>query len=697
MAGTTLGFLKFVLGFDSITFKKGMTEAERDLVAFQKKVQAGAAKLAKAGAAMTVGITAPLVAFGVKSIQAAQDAEEMNSAFDVVFGDMSDSVRKWAEETGNAMGRSTQEMQRGALAFQELFGKALDPAKSADMSKTFAVLTQDLASFKNLSNEVAQQKLFSGLAGEAEPLRAVGVFLSEAKVQAAALELGLKGVNGKLTEEEKILARAHVIRKELAKATGDVIRTQDSAANKTKEAAAAFEEMSVTLGTKLLPLKVKLAEVAIKVLDAFNNLSPKAQEFVLIAAGIGAALGPSIVVLGNLINVLAKIGPLMAAIKVATTGMGVAFTASLGPLALFAAAVAAVYLAWKNWDKIKEIVASVYKAVKTWLVDKFQGVVDSVKAKVNSITGFFKDMWTQVVGKSYVPDMVTAIGEHMAKLDTLMVAPTKKATDKVKQAFEELKTSVQGLLDRLFPEQSRLNAFVDDMKTLEEGMKKLGFTSDQVAEAVKRLREELGRESINDNEPRDSIFNEENWNRIRDEVVESVNVTLPKLKELGEQGKATTEEMIEGFGQMAVGTISAVRAMGEAFKSKDILSGIQIFLDLVFNVLQTLGQLGVLKLPGMTTPPYGGARAGGGPVVPGKSYLVGENGPELVTPSRRGFVHPNGEGGQARITIVPSKYFDAVVDNRAHRVATPLAGQAAVMGMAGAEARHFRRSRRSIP
>lgn len=40
-----------------------------------------------------------------------------------------------------------------------------------------------------------------------------------------------------------------------------------------------------------------------------------------------------------------------------------------------------------------------------------------------------------------------------------------------------------------------------------------------------------------------------------------------------------------------------------------------------------------------------GARAKGGPMSPGRTYLVGEQGPELVTPSRSGFVHPNGSGG----------------------------------------------------
>lgn len=45
--------------------------------------------------------------------------------------------------------------------------------------------------------------------------------------------------------------------------------------------------------------------------------------------------------------------------------------------------------------------------------------------------------------------------------------------------------------------------------------------------------------------------------------------------------------------------------------------------------------------------PSGGsnrARARGGPVAAGQAYLVGENGPEMITPSRSGYVWPSGKG-----------------------------------------------------
>ena len=50
----------------------------------------------------------------------------------------------------------------------------------------------------------------------------------------------------------------------------------------------------------------------------------------------------------------------------------------------------------------------------------------------------------------------------------------------------------------------------------------------------------------------------------------------------------------------------------------------------------------------------GGARAMGGPVSAGKTYLVGERGPELFTPPRSGTIVPNaalGQGGGGTIRL----------------------------------------------
>ncbi|MFY8144923.1 MAG: phage tail tape measure protein [Caulobacter sp.] len=45
------------------------------------------------------------------------------------------------------------------------------------------------------------------------------------------------------------------------------------------------------------------------------------------------------------------------------------------------------------------------------------------------------------------------------------------------------------------------------------------------------------------------------------------------------------------------------------------------------------------------TKTFAGARADGGPVLPGGAYLVGERGPELFRPAAAGSIEPAGSGG----------------------------------------------------
>ncbi|MHC2791935.1 enamine deaminase RidA (YjgF/YER057c/UK114 family) [Mesorhizobium jarvisii] len=64
---------------------------------------------------------------------------------------------------------------------------------------------------------------------------------------------------------------------------------------------------------------------------------------------------------------------------------------------------------------------------------------------------------------------------------------------------------------------------------------------------------------------------------------------------------------------------------------------------------------------GVTVTRFGGARAAGGPILPGMPYLVGEHGPELVVPSSAGTVIPN---GQSTALANPQSAFSGQVATR---------------------------------
>lgn len=54
---------------------------------------------------------------------------------------------------------------------------------------------------------------------------------------------------------------------------------------------------------------------------------------------------------------------------------------------------------------------------------------------------------------------------------------------------------------------------------------------------------------------------------------------------------------------------------------------------------------------GAAAPAVSGARAAGGSIYGGRSYLVGEEGPEIITPTRSGYVHPSGSMPNGGVTL----------------------------------------------
>lgn len=560
MASATVGALRVTLGLDSAAFTEGLSRAQRHLRQTGDRLKSVGQTMATVGAGMTAAITAPLVAVGVKAVQAAADAEELQSAFNYSFGSMADEMNEWARVTGDALGRSTQAMQQAGFTFNQLFSAAAPTGEvAAELSQRFAVLAQDLSSFYNVAEGDALDKLRAGLVGEAEPLRAFGVFLTAAAVEAKALEMGLADANGEISEQAKILARAELIYEATADAQGDLARTQGSFTNQMRRLQAAWDELLVTIGQKVMPLFAPVVRVFADLATKMANMSPQALAVSLAVAGIAAALGPLIIAAGAVVaamgallpiigsigapllaagaavaalvaafmlfrddimpvvqafaasvqeNLGPKIAPLWEALKGAVQAIGEVFSAIFGErngeatvaLVVFGEVVSRSFAVIVDlitgaintvtnilralaallrgdfsamWGHLGEAVMSLvrgilsafetlfpgvigwvqrtFEGIKHWLLDRFTAVVRGIGEKVDQVEGFFRNLWDAVVGNSWIPDMVIAIGEWMGpRLQDAMVDPAKDATAETSEAFSGMAQDASSEMDRLF-------------------------------------------------------------------------------------------------------------------------------------------------------------------------------------------------------------------------------------------------------
>lgn len=635
MSNAIIGALRVVFGADTAAFEKGTDEVERRMAKTQKGLEKTASKFTDLGGKLTLGLTAPLTAFGVTAFKAASDAAELQSAFNQTFGSMAASMTKWAEETGNAMGRSTQEMQKAANTFGIFFNTAVDPAKAAAMSQTFATLAQDLGSFYNTDTETAIEKLRSGLSGESEPLRDFGVFLTEASVKAKAMEMGLAGVGNELTEQEKILARYQLIMEATKNAQGDVARTSDGTANRVRAMQSAFSELQVAIGEKLLPAFTPIITALTAAIEAFTSLPEPVQNVSIVLAGVAAVVGPLLIGIGGMVSgfsallpVLTSLGPVLVVVKTAMLGL------LTNPVFLgAAAAIVGIYLAWKNWDKIKEIVAGLYNAVKTWIIDRLGAVWKTVTDKIDSVKRAFFNLYDAVVGHSYIPDMVDGIAAQMLRLDAVMVNQAVSATTKTKEAFRKLAADVQPLLDRLFPEAAALNKYRAEMQTIARAQAGGVLSPDQAEEARRRLN----REGTSDASAIPLIMSSTDLSQVSADVISRMDELVNKTNDAARRSGVATVQIAKSFKDMATETTNALQSMANAIQGGGFLD----ILSSVVNLGLQLGSVGAFGKKIQTNINTPQARAIGGNVSTGRSYIVGERGPELFTPASSGAIMAN--------------------------------------------------------
>ena len=176
------------------------------------------------------------------------------SLFKVSMGEYAESAQEYAEAVGEIMGIDPSAWMRNQGVFMTMatgFGVATD--RAATMSQQLTQLGYDISSFYNTSVEDAMQKLQSGLAGELEPLRRLGYDLSQAKLEATALSLGIDKTVSSMTQAEKAELRYYAIMTQVKQVQGDMARTLTSPANQLRIFKAQVEQTARALGNIFIP------------------------------------------------------------------------------------------------------------------------------------------------------------------------------------------------------------------------------------------------------------------------------------------------------------------------------------------------------------------------------------------------------------------------------------------------------------
>jgi len=255
---------------------KARDEASHTLRGIGDETQTLGSRITSFATKATIGIGAVSAgAFALKTafVDAASDLNEAQSKANVTFGESSSVISDFASDSAQAFGVS----KRAAFEYTATLGNILQASgltkdASADMSVELTQLAADMASFNNLDFDVALDKIRAGLVGEAEPLRSVGVLLSEAAVQAKAYASGIAQQGAKLTDAQKVQARYQIILEQTTNSQGDFARTSEGVANQQRILAARMEDLRAEIGQKLLPVTAELFSLFNRGIDVSYDL-----------------------------------------------------------------------------------------------------------------------------------------------------------------------------------------------------------------------------------------------------------------------------------------------------------------------------------------------------------------------------------------------------------------------------------------
>lgn len=235
------------------------------------------------GGAFAVG---KLAQFGKECVELGSDLTEVQNVVDVTFTTMSDKVNEFAKNAMTSAGLSETMAKRYVGTFGAMsksFG--FSEAQAYDMSTALTQLTGDVASFYNISQDLAYIKLKSVFTGETETLKDLGVVMSQSALDQYALANGYGKTTSEMTEQEKVALRLAFVQKQLSAASGDFIRTSDSWANQVRVMQLQLQSLKATVGQGLINIFTPILKVINVLLGKLATLANAFKSFTELITG----------------------------------------------------------------------------------------------------------------------------------------------------------------------------------------------------------------------------------------------------------------------------------------------------------------------------------------------------------------------------------------------------------------------------
>jgi TP901 family phage tail tape measure protein len=233
-----------------------------------------------------------------------------------------------------------------------------------------------------------------------------------------------------------------------------------------------LEGVAIQISEILIPVISKIVNKISEWVDWFASLDENTQKTILTVAGLVAAIGPLLIVIGKISlgisSIITLFGGFTAAsgaaaaaaggATAATGGLGAALAALTSPVGIAIAAIAGIaaiaVLVIKNWDKVKEFFTTLLSAIKS----KFETTVNAIGSFLSNswetIKNTVLDKWNSI--KNFVLDTVDAIKNSVP-------AAFESMKNKIANVWEKVKGVIKTPLNAII---STINSFIEKLNGL---------------------------------------------------------------------------------------------------------------------------------------------------------------------------------------------------------------------------------------
>lgn len=658
MAGVTLGYLKYVLGFDSVAFRKGATEAEVRLNTMQKRMGKSFGLVSAGFKGLAAGLSIGLFVNGVRgALEYAGSLGEVAQQLGVTTTDL----QKFRYAAGQ-VGVDQEKLEAGLSKLTVTLGNLA--AGSAAPAKAFAAIGLSAKDLAGVDTGTALRLIADGLGKIPD------------RAERAAVEVALFGKAGAALDN--LLAGGSRALNELARAAEELgmVLSPDQIA-RADEAADKFAAVQTVLKAKIAGVVADNANSIIALADGLGYLISKAGEAasrmtafyrtLVIGQARWVAANPKMAttLFGNKGAAAMLRGgaeALRSNISDATPRAPEPVTRSTSTISDFKAGggggggsrdhsaedaerkrVEALRDAFAFDEELRQGAAAILRAQQDLSSDYVERTALSIqlldldKASYQSELAFkvASGELTDAKARQLLAAKDRVNGLERDKVLADEEAERREGYNELEQvnfdvAKQKLESELQ--LATTASEQRDIRLRLLDLDYRQEKARLEAVIADEKISYAAREEARRRLAALNSTRANDQQGVVNATRGPMEDYLASVPDSAAKMEEALQRVKVRgIDALSDGLTEVAMGTAK----LGDVFRS--VAQG--IIADLIRIGIQKM----IVNLIGSIsgTPGIAGARAAGGPVSLGKSYLVGEKGPEIFTASRSGKIISN--------------------------------------------------------